>query len=92
MKLFGSFYITPEPGQAQRPIIPRCSSPGPCACLGPGSAQCEHTIMDILFLAGHEPPTVSLLHRVFTQHVPDGSPAEGRVICRAVQSGATDGL
>ena len=31
MKLCGSFYITPEPGQGSRPIVPYCSSPGPCA-------------------------------------------------------------
>ena len=45
-----------------------------------------------IFLVGHEPPNVSLLHRVFTQHVSDGPPAEGRVIRGAVQPGATDGL
>ena len=26
------------------PIVPHCSGPGPCTCLGPGSAQCEYTI------------------------------------------------
>ena len=27
-----------------RPIVPRCSCPDPCSCLGPGSAQCEYAI------------------------------------------------
>ena len=52
----------------------------------------KRTLMENIFHTGHEPPNVSLLHRVFTQHVPDGPPAEGRVIRGAVQPGATDGL
>ena len=27
-----------------RPIVPHCSGPDPCSCLGHGSAQCEYTI------------------------------------------------
>ena len=42
MKLYGSLYITPGPGQGTRPIVPHCSGPGPCTCFGPISAQCEY--------------------------------------------------
>ena len=31
--------ITPEPGQGLKPIVSHCSDPGPCSCLGPGSAS-----------------------------------------------------
>ena len=45
VKLCGSFHITPEPGQGLRPIVIHCFSPSLCGCFGPGSVQCEYTIM-----------------------------------------------
>ena len=44
MKLCASVHITPESRQGLRLIVPLCSDPGPCFCLGSGSSQCEQTI------------------------------------------------
>ena len=70
MKLCGHFQITPESGQGIRPIVPHCSGPSPCIYLGPGSAQCEYTIMPISsrFLAFTGRSKLTLLLKSTTKH------------------------
>ena len=41
---------------------------------------------------GHALSLVALLHRLVAQHLPDGSPTQGRIISRTLQSSSSNGL
>ena len=50
--------------QAGLIIVPYCSSPSPCACLGPGSAQCEYIIKVLNVVHVYMSLEVPVLHLI----------------------------